>query len=142
MILFVATLGVTQLLLVAQSQLPRLERFEPFPTPLDTNWEIGGIFVRSAHIMVLVIVPALTLLLAFFLKRTKYGTAIRAAADNPDAAADLGDQHQDDVDARLGPCRPPRHRDRGAGRAVAGRDGRRHRERSVLRSSCERWQRR
>ena len=85
-ILFVATLGVSQLLLLCQSLLPRLDSFEPFPTPLDANWEIGGVFVRSAHVMVLVILPVLALLLAFFLQRTKFGTAIRAAADNPDAA--------------------------------------------------------
>jgi ABC-type branched-subunit amino acid transport system ATPase component/ABC-type branched-subunit amino acid transport system permease subunit len=85
-ILFVATLGVTQLLLLFQFLLPQLGKYEPFPTPLDTTWEVGGIFVGSRHIMVLVIVPALTALLAFFLQRTKYGTAIRAAADNADAA--------------------------------------------------------
>jgi ABC-type branched-subunit amino acid transport system ATPase component/ABC-type branched-subunit amino acid transport system permease subunit len=85
-ILFVATLGVTQLLLLGQSLLPRIEQYEPFPVPFESTWEIGGIVVRNAQILVLVIVPALTAALAFFLRYTKFGTAIRAAADNPDAA--------------------------------------------------------
>ena len=85
-ILFVATLGVTQLLLLGQFLLPKLDHYEPFPTPLTNNWEIGGIFVRGVHVMVIVVVPVLTIALALFLKHSKFGTAVRAAADNPDAA--------------------------------------------------------
>jgi ABC-type branched-subunit amino acid transport system permease subunit/ABC-type branched-subunit amino acid transport system ATPase component len=94
-ILFVATLGVTQLLLLFQFLLPRLgqDANQPFPTPLSgvlppEGWTPFGddIRIRSAHVMVLAIVPVLTVALAFFLQRTKFGTAIRAAADNPDAA--------------------------------------------------------
>lgn len=85
-ILFVALLGVTQLLLLAQVSLPKLDGDQVFPTPIDDIWEVGGIFVRGPHVMVLIIVPVLTAVLAIFLKRTKFGTAVRAAADNPDAA--------------------------------------------------------
>lgn len=85
-ILFVATLGVTQLLLLGQTLLPKLDGYASFPTPLETNWEIGGVFVRGYHVMALVVVPLATALLAFFLRRTKFGTAVRAAADNSDAA--------------------------------------------------------
>ena len=85
-ILFVATLGVTELLLLFQGLLPTLKHYEPFPTPITSTWHIGGIYVRGAHVMVLVILPLLVSALAFFLKRTKFGTAVRAAADNPDAA--------------------------------------------------------
>ena len=38
----------------------------------------------------LVLTPFLLLALAYFLKRTRYGLAIRAAADNPDAASLAG----------------------------------------------------
>jgi ABC-type branched-subunit amino acid transport system permease subunit/ABC-type branched-subunit amino acid transport system ATPase component len=90
-ILFVATLGVTQLMLLFQAVLPRIGENAPFPTPIgpENNWNdaLGsGVIVRGPEIMVLIIVPALTAALAFFLQRTKYGTAVRAAADNPDAA--------------------------------------------------------
>jgi len=85
-ILFVATLGVTQLMLLFQFLLPRIGTNSSFPTPLEINEEVAGIFVRGPQIIVLVVVPTLTALLAFFLQRTKFGTAVRAAADNPDAA--------------------------------------------------------
>jgi len=85
-IMFVATLGVTQLFLLFQFLLPQLDHYEPFPTPLTNTWQVGGIFVRGVHIMVIVVVPVLTIALALFLKYSKFGTAVRAAADNPDAA--------------------------------------------------------
>ena len=85
-ILFVATLGVAQLVLVAQLYLPQLESFGGYPTAWDENWEVAGILVRSEHLLVLIVVPILTGLLAWFLGATKYGTAIRASAANSDAA--------------------------------------------------------
>ena len=141
-ILFVATLGVSQLLLLFQSLLPRLDSFEPFPTPLDANWEIGGVFVRSAHVMVLVILPVLALLLAFFLQRTKFGTAIRAAADNPDAArtSSINVKTMSTLVWILAGLLADR--DGRAGGAAAAAPPRRRRRRSVPRSSCGRWRRR
>jgi ABC-type branched-subunit amino acid transport system ATPase component/ABC-type branched-subunit amino acid transport system permease subunit len=91
-ILFVATLGVTQMLLLFQFLLPRIgDDAQPFPRAFqlelgETPPEVFGIFLRPEHITVLIVVPALTALLALFLQRTRFGTAIRAAADNPDAA--------------------------------------------------------
>ena len=85
-ILFVATLGVAQLILVAQLYLPKLDSFGPFPSAIDSSWEVWGLDIRSEHLLVLVIVPLLTVALAFFLGYTRYGVAIRAAAANADAA--------------------------------------------------------
>lgn len=85
-VLLVATLGVAQLILLFQLLLPDLNTNERYPTPLDTRWRVGGLLIRSEHILVLVIVPLMTVGLAWFLERTKYGTAIRASAENPDAA--------------------------------------------------------
>ncbi|WP_419924797.1 ABC transporter permease subunit [Candidatus Poriferisocius sp.] len=85
-VLFAATLGVAQLMLLFQFLLPDLHTNERFPTPLDARWRIGGLLIRSEHLMVLVVVPVITVALAWFLERSKQGTAIRAAADNPDAA--------------------------------------------------------
>jgi branched-subunit amino acid ABC-type transport system permease component len=82
-ILFVATLGAAQLIFLFQLLLPGLERFSAYPTPLDSRWEVGGVVIQSQHLLVLVIVPALTLALAYFLGRTKYGTAIRARRRTP-----------------------------------------------------------
>jgi ABC-type branched-subunit amino acid transport system ATPase component/ABC-type branched-subunit amino acid transport system permease subunit len=85
-ILFVATLGAAQLIFLCQLLLPGLERFSAYPTALDSRWDVGGVVIQSQHLLVLVIVPVLTLALAYFLGRTKYGTAIRASAANSDAA--------------------------------------------------------
>jgi ABC-type branched-subunit amino acid transport system ATPase component/ABC-type branched-subunit amino acid transport system permease subunit len=85
-VLFVATLGVAQLLLAAQLLLPGLERFGRYPTPWSTRFEVGSLTVRSEHLLVLLVVPAVAAALAFFLERTRIGKAIRAAAANPDAA--------------------------------------------------------
>jgi ABC-type branched-subunit amino acid transport system ATPase component/ABC-type branched-subunit amino acid transport system permease subunit len=85
-VLLAATIGVAQLLLLAQIELPGLERFEAYPTPFDSAYEVGGVRVRSEHLLVLIVVPIVTGALAWFLARTRYGTAVRAAAANADAA--------------------------------------------------------
>jgi ABC-type branched-subunit amino acid transport system ATPase component/ABC-type branched-subunit amino acid transport system permease subunit len=85
-ILFVATLGAAQLLFLLQFLLPRLDRFARYPTPFTWRWEVGSVVLRSEHLLVLVAAPAMTLALAVFLGRTRWGVAVRAAAANPDAA--------------------------------------------------------
>ncbi len=85
-ILFVATLGAAQLIFLFQFLLPDLDTFGRYPTAFRSTWEVGGVLVRSEHLLILVIVPAMTLVLAFFLERTRWGAAVRAAAANPDAA--------------------------------------------------------
>jgi ABC-type branched-subunit amino acid transport system ATPase component/ABC-type branched-subunit amino acid transport system permease subunit len=85
-ILFVATLGVAQLILVAQLYLPQLETFGPYPSAFDRTWRVGDLIIRSEHVLVLVLVPLITGALAYFLNRTRYGLAIQASAANPDAA--------------------------------------------------------
>ena len=57
-ILLVATLGVAQLLLFAQFVLPRPESVRPLPHAVRHDWEVGGVIVRSQHLVVLVARPA------------------------------------------------------------------------------------
>ncbi len=85
-ILFVATMGAAQVVYLCNISLPRLNVIADFPTAFDARWEVLGVRVRSEHLLVLIVVPLATAALALFLERTKYGTAIRAAAQNPDAA--------------------------------------------------------
>jgi ABC-type branched-subunit amino acid transport system ATPase component/ABC-type branched-subunit amino acid transport system permease subunit len=85
-IVMVATIGVAQLLLFGQAVLPQPSQITSFPAPLSGSWTILGVQVQGAHVAILVIVPLLTVALGLFLNRTKQGTAIRAAASNPDAA--------------------------------------------------------
>jgi ABC-type branched-subunit amino acid transport system ATPase component/ABC-type branched-subunit amino acid transport system permease subunit len=86
--LLVATIGIAQLLLVAQLLLPRvrLENAGPFPSPLDTSLTIGNLVLTSPHFMIIAFVPAVVVGLGMLLQRTPWGLAIRAAADNRDAA--------------------------------------------------------
>ena len=85
-IVLVATIGAAQLLLFAQGVLPQPKFIVSYPTPFEHVWVVANVRVRSEHVLILVIVPLMTIALAFFLNRTKHGIAIRAAAANPDAA--------------------------------------------------------
>ena len=90
-VLMVATIGVAQLLLI----FTLLENFRAdplallqrgFPTPFDLEVEIGSLVLLGPDLMILVIVPLVAASLAAFLRLSPYGQAIRASADNPDAA--------------------------------------------------------
>ena len=85
-ILFVATMGAAQVVFLAGFWLPNFTAIASFPTAFDGRWEVFGTRIRSEQLLVLIVVPLLTAALALFLDRTKYGTAIRASAENPDAA--------------------------------------------------------
>lgn len=84
----VATIGIAQLLLAAQLVLPKvsLARSGSYPTPLDRTATMGDLVLTSAHFMVIAFIPAIVVGLAIFLQRTPWGLAIRASADNRDAA--------------------------------------------------------
>src|SRR4051812_7621782 len=85
-IVTVATIGVAQLLLFLQFELPQPSHFTSFPTPLHTSWKVVGVVVRGEHLVILIVVPLLTAAIAYFLNRTKHGVAVRASAPTPDAA--------------------------------------------------------
>jgi ABC-type branched-subunit amino acid transport system ATPase component/ABC-type branched-subunit amino acid transport system permease subunit len=85
-ILLVATIGAAQLLLFLQFVLPNVERYGAYPRAWTDSWTVGGVIVRSEHVLVLAILPALVAALGWFLNRTKHGIAVRAASENSDAA--------------------------------------------------------
>ncbi|HJM97005.1 MAG: branched-chain amino acid ABC transporter permease/ATP-binding protein [Acidimicrobiales bacterium] len=88
LLLFVATLGVAQLVALLQIWLPTIDVRVDYPTPLKGLWKIDGvnILLRGEQVTVLIVVPALVILLAYLLQRTRFGLAVRSAADNPGAA--------------------------------------------------------
>lgn len=60
-------------------------------TPLSReSWEIGEVLLNKARTVSFVIAVAVAILLYLFLTRTSLGKALRAAADNPIAAAYVG----------------------------------------------------
>lgn len=85
-VLLVATIGAAQLLLFLQFTLPDVARYESFPTAFTEQWTLGDAVVRAEHVVALLVFPSVVAGLAWFLNRTKHGVAVRAAADNPDAA--------------------------------------------------------
>jgi ABC-type branched-subunit amino acid transport system ATPase component/ABC-type branched-subunit amino acid transport system permease subunit len=86
LVLLVATIGVGQLMLLAQFLLPLKTKNATFPSPFNREVLVGTFLLSGRHFLVLAVVPAVVVMLGLFLTRTPYGIAIRAAAENPDAA--------------------------------------------------------
>jgi branched-subunit amino acid ABC-type transport system permease component len=86
-VLLVATLGVSQLLLASQIALPDVDDpGSPFPLPFERTLTAGTVVLDASGFLALGLLPAAVALLALFLNRTPTGLAIRASADNADAA--------------------------------------------------------
>ncbi len=88
LLLFVATLGVAQLVALIQIWLPTVKERVDYPTPIKGLWKIGGlnILLRGEQVTVLIVVPLLAIILGYALQKTRFGLAVRSAADNPGAA--------------------------------------------------------
>ena len=88
LLLFVATLGVAQLVALVQVWLPTLDERVDYPTPINGLWNIDSlnILLRGEQVTVLIVVPILVIVLGYLLQKTRFGLAVRSAADNPGAA--------------------------------------------------------
>lgn len=86
LILLVATIGVSQILFFASAVLPDIDNTRRYPTGLDRVADVGSVLLRGEHFMVIAFVPAVIAGLALFLNVTPYGMAIRASAENAEAA--------------------------------------------------------
>lgn len=86
LVLLVATIGVGQLLYLGQLILPLKTEEAAFPTAIHREVVAGDFLMSGKHFLVLAVVPAVVVMLGLFLTRTPYGIAIRASAENPDAA--------------------------------------------------------
>ena len=64
--------------------------FKKLPVFLNASVKVGTRFVTGADIQVLIVVPVICIGLAVFFTRTRFGVAIRAAAENGEAARLLG----------------------------------------------------
>ena len=84
--LLVATIGLSQLVLVGELLLPAIRETAPFPSPIHRQLTIGSLTLTGPDFFALAAVPALIAGLALWLTRTPSGRALRASADNPDAA--------------------------------------------------------
>ena len=79
----------TALLLFNRNEAQNFE-FKRLPVLIDASIKVGTRFVTGADLQVLIVVPVICIGLAVFFTRTRFGVAIRAAAENGEAARLLG----------------------------------------------------
>lgn len=96
-VLTVATIGLAQLLGGLELEIPKRvfgeESFilSQFSTPLsNTTVTIGPIIITGDQLLMAAVVPIVVIALAWFLRKSLAGTAIRAASENTDRARLLG----------------------------------------------------
>jgi ABC-type branched-subunit amino acid transport system ATPase component/ABC-type branched-subunit amino acid transport system permease subunit len=87
--LLLLSLGVSQVLL-ALTFIPDLNpdasKTTFYPQPFDADVRIGGVRLSGMNLLTAILVPALVVALALFMRYTVLGKQIRAAANNTDAA--------------------------------------------------------
>lgn len=95
LLLTVATIGLSQLLIVASVAMPRLWGRREFlnatlPEPFQAKVHIGTEVFHGSELLALVVAPLILLGLSILLRRTDIGIAVRASSERSDRAALLG----------------------------------------------------
>ena len=94
LVLTVATLGITQLLVVLGILVPRWwgrnAASERLPQAFPWTLDIGVVRLLANDVVALAAAPVVMVLVALFLNRTRTGVAVRAAAERGDRANMLG----------------------------------------------------
>lgn len=90
----VATIAVAQVLTWAATQVPNWFEEQTLggvvPPPMTVRFRVAPVLFNVAEVAALVSGAAALFAIAFFLRRTRMGVAVRASAENPDRAASLG----------------------------------------------------
>jgi len=93
LIVAVVTIGLAQVLNGASVVIPyewHSGNAGTFTTPFTAHFHLFPVLFSGDYIVAMVVAPAVLAALAWFLRATHYGVAIRAAADNGDRARLLG----------------------------------------------------
>ena len=100
LIVLIATVGVAQVVTVGRLVLPKPKKDgesvfagggDAFPVPFDEpSFTFGRVVLQPQHLMVLVVGPLVVLGVVWFLRRSVYGVAMRASAENAQRAQLLG----------------------------------------------------
>ena len=91
LVVLIATIGVGQIVLFAKFRLPNVATPGPIAPPFKATWTpTDHIRLQAREIVVLVVVPVLIAVLAWFIARTRLGLAVRASASNADTARVYG----------------------------------------------------
>ena len=89
LLLFVATLGLTQVIQLIQLRIPITEEEATevgFPVLISGKWDFGGLSLTGPQLQVLLVVPALMVFLGWLFHKSAFGMQVRATADNFSAA--------------------------------------------------------
>lgn len=86
LVVLVGTLGAAQILAAVLQLLPHIQHPAPYPAPVDANLSIGATVLNGGTFALLTVVPVVVLALGWWWKRSAYGLAIRAIAENADGA--------------------------------------------------------
>ena len=94
LVVTVATLGITQLLVALGILVPRWWgknlASQRITAPFDWKLTIGSFILNANDLIALIVAPLSIAFVAWFLNRSRLGTAIRASAERGDRAAMLG----------------------------------------------------
>jgi len=94
MIVAVATIGLAQVLdgvsVVIPTEWNHSGNSGTFTTPWNVHFMMFPVLFNGNYIVAIVVVPVVLIALAWFLRSTSYGVAIRASADNGDRARLMG----------------------------------------------------
>jgi ABC-type branched-subunit amino acid transport system ATPase component/ABC-type branched-subunit amino acid transport system permease subunit len=86
-IVLVATIGIAQLSLAILAAYPDIDvRGARFPQAIASAREIGSVRITGAQLTILLVVPLVAGVLAWFLTRTTFGKSVKASAENRDLA--------------------------------------------------------
>ncbi len=89
LLLFVATLGLTQVIQLLQLRLPIPEQDAArtsYPVLIDGTWEVFGITVTGPQASILLVVPVIMIFFGWLFQKSGFGMQVRATADNFSAA--------------------------------------------------------
>jgi ABC-type branched-subunit amino acid transport system permease subunit len=84
----VVTIGLSQVLFLFTA-LPFIrpkQIFRPFPVPVHWTFRIGSFLFSPGDVLSLIVAPIVVVLLAAFIGLSRWGLAMRAAADNAESA--------------------------------------------------------
>lgn len=95
LVTLVATIALAQgtfgtALILFNRNEDQASEFKRLPSLVTASVQVGSRIVTGADLQVLIVVPLVCLVLALFFTRSRFGVAIRAAAENGEAARLLG----------------------------------------------------
>ena len=92
LVLFIATVGIAQMMQLFSTLLPEGKGGGKYPTPFSAKlrWKLGGMTILGRDLLVYLVAPVVIVGLGLLLTRTRFGLRLRATTDNADTARLFG----------------------------------------------------